>query len=348
MTELVLRRAGEIWRGFRDWDRIWLLILAIPLMLVALDPGRSEAVLTTSVTAFSQTLPFLVVAVGLIAGMKATGAEGIVSRAFTGQESRMIVLAALVGGLAPFCSCQVIPFIAALLAAGTPVSAVMAFWLSSPLMDPPQFMITAGALGMEFAVGKMIFAVMIGLGGGFAMKGLTTAGAFASPLRPQKGCANCCGANSITGQPFWPFWQEAERQRTFRVAAWENGIFLTKWLALAYLLEGLLIHYVPAETIGGQIGGSGVFPVVLGALVGAPAYLNGYAAPALVAGLTEQGMSVGAAMAFMVAGAVSCIPAMAAVWALVKREVFALYVTFGIGGAIVSGLIFGAAMQVIG
>ncbi len=39
----------------------------------------------------------------------------------------MIVLAALFGGLAPFCSCQVIPFVAGLLALGTPLPAVMAF-----------------------------------------------------------------------------------------------------------------------------------------------------------------------------------------------------------------------------
>jgi uncharacterized membrane protein YraQ (UPF0718 family) len=57
-----------------------------------------------------------------------------------------------------------------------------------------------------------------------------------------------------------------------------------------------------------------------------------------------QGMSPGAAMAFMTAGAVSCIPAMAAVWALVRREVFAAYVAFGIGGAILSGLVFGAVV----
>ena len=42
--------------------------------------------------------------------------------------------------------------------------------------------------------------------------------------------------------------------------------------------------------------------------------LNGCAASALVAGLMEQGMSAGTATAFMVAGVVSRIPAMAAVW----------------------------------
>lgn len=349
MTELVLARAGDLWRSLRGWDGVWLLILAIPLVLIALDPGNAGAVLSTAISAFSGTVPFMAIAVGMIAWLKATGAEGIVARAFVGQERRMIVLAALVGGLMPFCSCEVIPFIAALLAAGTPISAVMAFWLSSPLMDPPQFMITTAALGVEFAVAKLIFAVAIGLMGGFAMLALTRAGAFAEPLRPAKGRASkCCGADALTGKPLWRFWEQAERREAFRVTAWEQAVFLTKWLSLAYLLEGLLIEYVPAEAIGALVGGPGVLPVVLGALVGAPAYLNGYAAPPLVAGLMESGMSAGAAMSFMIAGAVSCIPAMAAVWALVRREVFAMYVAFGIGGAIVSGLVFGAVMGALG
>ena len=51
-------------------------------------------------------------------------------------------------------------------------------------------------------------------------------------------------------------------------------------------------------------------------------------------------MSAGAAMAFMVAGAVSSVPAMAAVWSLVKRGVFAGYLGLGLLGAIGSGIIF--------
>ena len=119
-----------------------------------------------------------------------------------------------------------------------------------------------------------------------------------------------------------------------------NALFLVKWLALAYLLEALLITYVPADAIGSVVGGEGFLPIVIGALVGAPAYLNSYAAPALVAGLMEQGMSAGAAMAFMVAGAISSIPAMAAVWSLVNRPVFFAYIGFGIAGAIVIGAVF--------
>lgn len=100
------------------------------------------------------------------------------------------------------------------------------------------------------------------------------------------------------------------------------------------------MHYVPADLIAGLVGGDGVVPIVLAALVGMPAYLNSYVAPPLLAGLMEQGMSAGAAMSFMVAGAVSSIPAMAAVWSLVKPKVFATYLGLGVSGAIVSGVLF--------
>lgn len=342
MTELVLRRTGDLWRLLRGADAVWLLVAAIPLAVWLADPARAPAVVGTAARAFSGTLPFIVIAVLLIGLLKASGAEGVVGRAFRGREGRMIVLGALVGGLAPFCSCEVIPFVAALLAAGTPVSAVMAFWLASPLMDPAQFAITTGALGIEFAVGKLVAAISIGLAGGFAIQAGMARGLFADPLRaqPKKCCG--CGANKLTGRPAWAFWREAPRRDAFRATVFEQALFLGKWLALAYLLEGLLIQYVPAEAIGALVGGPGVWPIVLGALLGTPAYLNGYAAPALVAGLMGQGMSAGAAMSFIVAGAATSIPAMAAVFALVRRPVFAAYLGLAMGGAIAAGLAFGA------
>jgi hypothetical protein len=42
----------------------------------------------------------------------------------------------------------------------------------------------------------------------------------------------------------------------------------------------------------------------------------------------------------MVAGEVSSIPAMAAVYSLVKAPVFASYIALGLGVAVVSGILF--------
>ena len=127
-------------------------------------------------------------------------------------------------------------------------------------------------------------------------------------------------------------------RETFKDATLENGLFLLKWLALAYVIEALMLEYVPAEMIASVLGGDGVKPILLGALVGAPAYLNGYGAVPLVDALLQQGMSNGAAMSFVIAGGVSCIPAAIAVWALVKPRVFAAYIGYAMLGAFLAGL----------
>ncbi|MEL6126666.1 MAG: permease, partial [Pseudomonadota bacterium] len=137
---------------------------------------------------------------------------------------------------------------------------------------------------------------------------------------------------------------EAPRRATFGREFVHNAGFLIRWLALAYMLEAILVTYVPASVIAGVVGGEGVLPIAVAAVVGMPAYLNSYVAPALLSGLMEQGMSAGAAMSFMIAGAVSSIPAMAAVWSLVKRPVFAAYLGLGVSGAIISGVIFQAVI----
>ncbi|MGB0722843.1 MAG: permease [Gammaproteobacteria bacterium] len=326
----------------------WSFIVLIPLMVWLLDPARLEPVIHIASTALGGTAPYIVVAVLMIAYLKATGAESLVGKAFEGRERRMIVLAALFGGLAPFCSCQVIPFVAGLLAVGAPLSAVMAFWLSSPLIDPPSLMITAAALGWDFAIGKAIAAVALGLFGGFGVRFLLRKGPFANPLKGDFSSAcstgSCDSEGPNSAKAVWRFWNDPARVATFKQEAMTNVLFLFKWLALAYLLEALLILYVPASLIGGVVGGDGAGPIVLGALVGMPAYLNSYAAPPLIAGLMEQGMSAGSAMAFMVAGAISSIPAMMAVWSLVKRPVFAAYLGFGVSGAILFGMLFAAVV----
>ena len=322
-------------------DGAWLAVVLLLASIAALDPAQLPKSLQFTAGALANTAPYILFAILAVAFLKASGAEAIVAKAFEGRQVRMIVLAAMMGGLSPFCSCEVIPFIAGLLALGTPLAPVMAFWLSSPLMDPPAFLITAGALGFQFAIAKTIVAVGMGLLGGFVMLSMTRAGLFADSLRERGvgGCSSC--GSPFKGKPNWTFWNEEKRVGVFRKEAIANGYFLLKWLTLAYVLESMMIAYIPAESIGHLLGGEGLLPIVLSALIGAPAYLNAYAAPPLVAGLMEQGMSAGAAMAFVIAGGVSSIPAMTAVFALVKRQVFAAYVGLGFLGATFAGVAYG-------
>ena len=153
-------------KSYKSIDKAFATLILIFVFLSIWDLDVFTDTLSFMLKALLGTAPFILFAVLAVAYLKATGAENLLSNAFSGPQFRMIIFAAFLGGLSPFCSCEVIPFIAALLAIGAPLSAVMAFWLSSPLMDPAMFLITSGTLGWGFAIGKTIFAVGIGILGG--------------------------------------------------------------------------------------------------------------------------------------------------------------------------------------
>ncbi|PCH67084.1 MAG: permease, partial [Rhodobacteraceae bacterium] len=89
----------------------WSISFALLLGVAVLDPANLGSTIIFAARALASTAPYIVFAVLLLAYLKATGAEVMVARAFVGREVRMIFLAALFGGLAPFCSCEVIPFV---------------------------------------------------------------------------------------------------------------------------------------------------------------------------------------------------------------------------------------------
>jgi uncharacterized membrane protein YraQ (UPF0718 family) len=123
--------------------------------------------------------------------------------------------------------------------------------------------------------------------------------------------------------------------RNMAKQSWKLG----RWLLLALVVEAVIVLYVPQEAIASVLGEDSAFAVPLAALVGIPLYLNELGALPIVAGLLDQGMQPGAAIAFLIAGGVTSIPAMAAVWGVVRPRVFALYVGIGNFGATLFGLL---------
>lgn len=59
----------------------------------------------------------------------------------------------------------------------------------------------------------------------------------------------------------------------------------------------------------------------------------------IVSGLLAQGMQPGAAIAFLIAGPVTTVPAMSAVWGVVRPRVFVLYLSISLLGAVILGAV---------
>lgn len=289
-------------------------------------------------------LPFLLFAILFMAYASASSLDNIIATSLKSKGKYSIIIAALIGGLSPFCSCGVIPLIAALLRMRVPLSAVMAFWLASPITDPAVFALTYSVIDLDFAVARTIAAIAIGIFGGSVIYILNKNGLFNDPLKPE-----IAAKPTITPlddrKIVWKFWQEAARSTSFIAEFKTTMLFLLKWMSLAFLLESLMIAYVPNELIIQWVGGEGIVPIGIATLVGIPAYLNGFAALPLIKTMIDQGMSHGAALGFMLGGAVSSMPAAIAVFALVKKPVFAAYIILALIGAFSSALIFQAYLS---
>ena len=319
----------------RSLDPVWLAVPLLFLGLALFVPGQVVPSAEFTLDAFLWILPFLLLSVLLAAWLKAAGADVLIGRAVRGSPVAAIGVAALIGALSPFCSCGVVPLVAALMAAGMPLPAVMAFWISSPLMDPESFVLMAATLGIGFTLAKTLAAIAMGLLGGFGTLVLDRAGFLPSPLKAA-GCGSC-GGGLDEGPVVWAFWREPPRRQAFGAESLRVGLFLGKWLLLAFAIESLMVAWLPPETIGGLVGGQQAFAIPLAVVVGVPAYLNGFAAIPLIGQLVEMGMAPGAALAFLTAGAVTSIPAAMAVFALVRWRVFLLYLVLALTGSLLTG-----------
>ena len=117
--------------------------------------------------AFLHIWPYLLVTIPLAVAVNMSGASKYIKRAFDARPITAILLATIVGAFSPFCSCGVIPVIAALLISGVPLAPVMSFWIASPSMDPEIFFLSVATIGWNLAVWRLIGTLILSLSAGF-------------------------------------------------------------------------------------------------------------------------------------------------------------------------------------
>jgi len=349
--------------AFARWlgaaDRVILTTAALFLGLAVLLPEQFLDSLRFTLDSLWFVAPFLLLSAVLAAGLSASGADRPLARILSGQSWRIVVAAAAFAALSPLCSVSVVPLVAGLLSAGVPLAPIMAFWVASPLMDPEMFILTVTIMDLPFALVRAGSALAIGLAAGFATLAIARHPVFAAPLRPGTAAAgfssvwSCSmsasdagGVDDRAASAGWIFWRDPARRAAFRRQSLAIGIFLLKWLTLAFLIESLMVATIPGEMVAQWLGGRQWWVVPASVLVGIPTYLNGYAAMPTVSALMDMGMQPGAALGFMTAGEVTSLPTAMSVLVLVRRPVFLLYLALGLGGSLLAGGFYQMALSI--
>jgi len=281
---------------------------------------------------------FFIIGISIASLIKTFELDTYLKKSFETKKSVAIPIAAGTGTFSPLCSCGVIPAIAALLASGVPLAPIMAFWITSPLMDPESFVLTYGILGKEMAIARALSALVIGLVAGYTTLYLSNKGYLENQIL--KEYKNKSKSNKDKEEGLSKGQVAIIRGFQFLINFKDLSVFIGKFIVIAFILEALILKYVPMGWVGTVLGSDNPFGPLLAALIGVPAYTSGISAIPIVRGLMDLGMDKGTALAFMVGGAATSIPAMIAVYSIVKRKTFILYISFSMTGAILAGYIY--------
>lgn len=320
---------------------MWAMAVIVTIAVAIYWPEKTQETLRFVVESFVDVAPTIAIGIVLAAWVAASGAGAVTAKWFEGRPASTIVIASAIGSVTPVCGVTVLPLMTGFLAAGVPLAPVMAFWLSSPVTDPAMFAVTWAVLGPAFAMGKMVAAFVLGIIAGAGTAALASTGMVQRPLRSSRLAAGsgCCGNGAAVGFLF-RIWREPVRLRIFCAELLSMARLITLCLTFAFAAEFLLRDLLPPYLLATYVGEDSNYAIPLAVLVGAPLYLDGYAALPLVRGLLDLGMSPGAAMAFLVSGGAVSIWGVMAVVAVLRSATIALFVTLAAIGSLAIGYVF--------
>jgi len=266
-----------------------------------------------------------------------------------------IFLAAFIGVFSPLCSCGILTTVVALLAAGLPLAPAMALLISSPLMSTTTFFLTLNDLGMYWAIVRTLVAFLMGVLAGVATIIVSKVGFETSDL--------FLDGNIPEGDFHDPDYPDARLRCTCnekmsnRIARKTKNnliIFLAKttemfWLIGKYVLVGIVVgcvveRYIPHAYIQHLFGTGGKLSVIWVTIGSIPIFLHQISASSILYHIKTSlpgTMDNSTALAFLIGGPVTAIPAMTLLWSMFKKKVFFLYMGISIIGTIFFAYTFG-------
>jgi uncharacterized protein len=238
----------------------------------------------------------------------------------------------LIGVVAPLGSYVVIPLSATLFLLGTPLPVLMALLVSSPLIDPTLFILTAGAFGYKLALARMVSAFLLGIGAGYLTQWL---------IRIDFIKGNYILKNGTERAVTIPVADHGNRIFIrFLKSAYSMTLYICKYFFLAIILAALIKILTPPSLMNKLFSGNEFLSVLFSTAAGIPFYTCGGAAIPVVKELVELGLSHGAALAFFIAGPITKFSNLILMNAAYNFRILLVYIFTGISGALLFGWIY--------
>jgi uncharacterized protein len=267
---------------------------------------------------FLKVAPYLLVAIALNVG--ATRYIRGKKIHFTSKsEFAAILSAAIIGLVSPLPTYAAIPIGLSLLTTGIPFSAIIAFVISSPLMNPTVFFLTATQIGLEMAIARTISAFLFAVIGG-----ALTSKVFRNLYKAELNIATA---------PQSP-------QRSLKSEILGNTKYMLKYFSIALLLSAAVRALVPPGAITSMLGGNAKASTLIAIALGVPFYTCGGSAVPIVQTLMEMGTSKGAMLAFFLAGPATKLETLYAYKNMLGTRVLVFFLVLTLVFSYTAGLLY--------
>lgn len=257
-------------------------------------------------------------------------------RQILAHENRYIahITAAAFGIFTPFCTCSAIPLFLGFLESGVPLGVTFTFLVSSPMINEVALGLLLGMFGLKVAGLYVASGMLIAIG----------SGAFIGKVHPEYFLQE--SAKPQSGTLFMAL-DYRFKDRLKYASGYTLGIIKQVWLYVVIGVGvGAWIHgYVPVDFLAKYAGRDSWFAVPLATLIGIPLYAGCAGVIPLVGALIEKGVSMGTALAFMMAVTGLSLPEFLILRKVIKTRLILIFAAVVGTGIIFTGYIFNAVLR---
>lgn len=275
-------------------------------------------------------LPYVVI--GVIAGelLKFTSWTKLVYRLTSKAPFMSTIAAVLLGMGSPLCTYGTVPVVMQLMKAGIHISPLAAFLSASAMLNPQIFILTWGGLGKDMAIARFISVLLFGLVLGLILY-----------LIPTKWVMSPYSVgNATTGDEILHRHRKKFEIKNFTADVLKNLQFVGFYLMIGVILGASFDVFMPGYWISNLFKPGSWVSVLSASLLGIPLYACGGGVIPLVKTFISQGMSTGAALAFLIVGPATRVTPLIALAAVFRPLFILIYLSLLVVFSVTAGIIY--------
>ncbi|EMF1601662.1 permease [Campylobacter coli] len=275
--------------------------------------------------------------------------EGMFRKQLSGDKISSYFKAIFLGALTPFCSCSTIPLLRAFLEARVKLSVCLAYLFTSPLINPIIFSMLFITFGLKLSLTYVVFLVFLIFIVSFVFSKFkeesflkhipknTKSNIFTQTTHNPSNFIfkqkSCCANTQDKPKNITINYKELFKESL------KNYKKLLPYIVVAVFIGAFIHGFIPQEILQKYLNGNEILSIVLAAFLGIFLYLRAETIIPIGLILLQMGISQGAIMSFLIAGAGCSLPELVLLKQMFKMKFLLLFIAIILSVAISFGML---------